>query len=172
MISAYLCRGMTGRDKAEVVKEATEDKEFFEKCGIRINCPVAEEKVKAEHKPLKSTVNHLTKYWRRDKELIRASNVVIDMTPHLNSEGVKHELGYGRYSLWKPVVRIYPEGQLPPKASVAFFEDDYITDSRIDALEYILRVHGTQYKRLKWRLDLLNRCLLKWVWYQVLELFR
>jgi len=28
----------------------------------------------------------------RDKEMIREANVILDMTPHLNSEGSKHEV--------------------------------------------------------------------------------
>lgn len=169
MLKVYPARGMTNRKKDEVVSEATAQKEFLEKAGFIVLCPVAEEKVKAENKPLRSTYEHMVKYWARDKQMIREANLVFDMTPHLNSEGVKHELGYARYSLFKPIVRVFPEGQLPPKASIAHFEDDYVCDSLLEAVEYSLRVHGTFYKRVKWRLAMLNRCLLKWIWYQIRE---
>jgi len=108
-------------------------------------------------------------FWPRDKEMIREANLVFDMSPGMNSEGVKHELGYARYNLWKPVVRVFPTGKLPIKSSVAWYEDDIVVDSLIEAVEYSLRVHGTKFKRIRWRLKMLNRSLLKWIWYQVCE---
>ncbi len=91
------------------------------------------------------------------------------MTPGLKSEGVSHEIGYARYTLWKPVIRVYEEGKLPIKSSVAWFEDDCIVDDKRLVIEYILRIHGTWFKRAKWRLKLLNRSLLKWIFYQIRE---
>jgi len=35
-----------------------------------------------------------------------------------------------------------PTGNIPPLSSVAHFEDDYICDSKEEALEYIYRVHA------------------------------
>lgn len=171
-IKIYLARKMTGLVKEDIVKQATTDREFFEKSGLVCLDPVKEEGVKSTKEKLLSSKEKMTEYWPRDKALIRESHVIVDMTPHLNSEGTKHELGYGRYCLWKPVVRVFPTGQLPPKSSVAFFEDDAVVDSNIEALEYILRVHGNWLKRLKWRVILINRCLPRWMWYQLLEFFR
>jgi len=171
-IKIYVARSMTGRDKATVVEEALKDKKFLEDCEIEVLCPVSAEQVKAEHKPLKSNKRHMDVYWRRDKEMIREAHVIIDATPHLKSEGVSHEIGYGRYYLWRKVIRIFPEGMMPPQSSIAFYEDDYITDDWRDAVMEIYRTHGTYFKRLKWRLDIFNRCLPKAFWHSFLEFLR
>lgn len=171
-IICYTARGMTGRIKEEVVKEATADKEFLEKAGFKVLCPVISEGVKPTQQVLMSSKKAMDEYWPRDKQMIREAHLVFDMSPHMNSEGVKHELGYARYSLWKPVIRIYPSGKLPPKSSIAHFEDDFICDSLLEAVEYAHRVHGTRKKRLLWRLRLINRCLPKWIKYQLLEWIR
>lgn len=172
MITVYLARAMTGRIKEEVVEEAAEDKKFFEAAGLTVLCPVAEEAVKPTQERLVSSKKQMDIFWKRDKQMIREANVIIDMTPHMNSEGSKHEIGYGRYFLWKPVVRVFPAGKLPFKSSVAFYEDDSIVDSKEYAVEYILRMHGTYMKRLKWRLLLYKRCILKAMYYKLMEWFR
>jgi len=168
-VKLYLARSMTGRVKEEVVAEAKQDKEFFESCGFTVLCPVIAENVQPTKQVLKSSKEAMRLYWPRDKEFIRESHIVVDMTPGFKSEGVAHEIGYSRYSLWKPTVRIYPDNKLPLPSSVAYFEDDYICDSKIEAVEYILRAHGTFAKRASWRLKMLNKSLLKWIWYQILE---
>lgn len=169
MVQLYLARGMTGRVKEDVVQEAYFDKEFFEKAGFKVLCPVMEEGVEPTKQTIRSSKQQMDIYWFRDKQMIRDSHVVLDMTPHLKSEGVAHELGYARYNLWKPVVRVFPSGKLPIKGSVCRYEDDFICDSLVEAVEYTYRVHGTLFKRLKWRLSMLNRCLVKWLWYQICE---
>ena len=160
---------MTGRVKEEVVAEATADKEMLEKAGFTVLCPVIAECVPSTKQILMSSKKAMDEYWPRDKEMIREANLVFDMSPGMNSEGVKHEIGYARYCLWKPVVRVFPSGKLPTKSSVAYFEDDIVCDSLIEAIEYSLRVHGTFWKRATWRLNMLNRSLLKWIWYQIGE---
>lgn len=169
MLRIYACRGMTGRIKEDVVKEAMVDKEYLEKAGFIVLDPVTSEGVQPTKERLVSSKKAMDDYWPRDKKMIRDAHLIFDMTPHLNSEGCKHEIGYGRYSLWKPIVRIFPKGQLPFKSSIAFYEDDCVVDSLEEAIEYSLRVHGTFWKRLKWRLNLLNRCLPRWVFFQLKE---
>ncbi len=165
----YLARSMSGRVKQEVVNDATADKKFLEKAGFCVLCPVISEGIEVSKEILQANKKAMTFFWARDKEMIREANVVFDMSPDRKSEGVAHELGYARYSLWKPVIRVYPTGKLPPPASVAFFEDDYICDTLVEAIEYSLRMHGTLYKRIKWRVKMLNRCLLKWITNQIKE---
>lgn len=165
----YLARSMSGRVKEEVVNDALIDKNFLEQAGFTVLCPVIAEGVRSTKEILAASKQEMNTYWYRDKEMIREANIVFDMSPDRKSEGVAHELGYARYSLWKPVVRVYPIGKLPPAASVAFFEDDYICDTLVEAIEYSLRVHGTLFKRIMWRLKLINRCLPKWIINQVLE---
>ncbi len=172
MIKLYLARGMTGRVKEDVVHEAFLDKDFFDKAGFITLCPVMEEGIEPTQQTIRSSKQAMDKYWFRDKQMIREANVVIDMTPHLKSEGVAHEVGYARYNLWKPVVRVFPLGKLPIRGSVCRYEDDYICDSLEEATEYILRVHGTYFKRLKWRLQLINRCFPKWLYYQLKEFLK
>ncbi len=169
MISCYVARAMTGRIKEDVVNEAKQDKEFLEKAGLTVLCPVAEENVKPAQQILLSSKKAMDGYWPRDKAMIREAHVLFDASPHLNSEGVKHELGYGRYCLWKPVVRIFPEGKLPIQSSVARYEDDYICDSLVEAIEYVYRAHGSWFKRVGWRLKMLNRSLPKWLLFQIGE---
>lgn len=168
-LKLYLCRGMTGRIKEEIVKEATEDKQWLEKAGFEVLCPVVSENVQPTQEVLRSSKKAMDVFWKRDKAMIREAHVIFDMSPHLNSEGVKHELGYARYCLWKPIVRVFPLGKLPLPSSVARYEDDNICDSLEEAIEYTLRVHGTLFKRLKWRLTMLNRCLPKWILFQIQE---
>lgn len=160
MTKIYLCRSMTGRVKEDVVKEAALDKQWFENAGLAVLDPVAAEGVKPTKERLLSSKKAMDQYWPRDKEMIREAHVVIDMTPHMNSEGSKHEIGYARYHCWKPVIRVFPLGQLPPASSVARYEDDVVCDSREEATEWIYRVYGTPWKRLKWKLRILDRCLL------------
>lgn len=161
MVTVYNARSMTGRVKEDVVAEAKADKEFLEKAGFTVLCPVEKEEVPATKQILLSSKKAMEDYWPKDKQMIEACDVLFDLTPERKSEGVAHEIGYARYFLYRPVVRIYREGKLPVPSSVAYFEDDYITDSLVDAIEYTLRVHGTRWKRLKWRLNLYNRCLPK-----------
>ena len=168
MIKVYLARSMTGRVKEDVVKEAKLDKEFLEKAGFEVLCPVEKEGVEATKQVLRSSKKAMDEYWPKDKQMIREAHLVFDMSPTMNSEGVKHELGYARYFLYRPIVRVFPSGKLPINSSVAYFEDDFICDSLLEAVEYTLRVHGSKLKRFKWRLSLYNRCILKMIvyWFQ------
>lgn len=172
MILIYLARGMTGRVKSDVVIEALADKEFLEKAGFEVLCPVTKEKIKNEPGVLLASKDEMLGYWPVDKAMIRESHVLFHMSPHLNSAGAWQEVGYKRYHLQGPVVHVYPKGQLPPAGAVPRLENDYVCDSLIEAIEYTLRVHGTYWKRTKWRLAKANRCLLKSFWYQLREWFK
>jgi hypothetical protein len=163
-IRIYPARGMTGRDQAQVVAEAKVDKEFMEKAGIDVLCPVTKENVKALHKPLFSDKKHMNIYWPTDKKMLQDAHIIFDMTPHLNSEGVKHEVGLMRYCYWKKTIRIFPVGQIPSSSSIAAYEDDYLTDSLIDAIGEAYRTHGSYWKRLVWRFNLYRKCVLHHYW--------
>jgi len=163
MIKVYLARAMSNRVKEDVVKEARADKAFLEKAGFTVLCPVEKEEVPATKQVLISSRKAMESYWPQDKKMIEESDILFDMSPSMKSEGVAHELGYARYFLYRPVVRIYKTGQLPLPSSVGWFEDDRIVDSMEEAIEYALRVHGTRWKRLKWRFNLYNRCLPKMI---------
>jgi len=169
LIRVYTARGMTNRVKKDVVAEALRDKEQLEQAGFTVLCPVVSEHVQPTDEVLCSSRIAMDVYWPRDKKMIREAHLVFDMTPHLNSEGSKHEIGYARYHLWKAVVRVFPKGQLPIKSSVAYFEDDFICDSLAEAIKYAHRVHGTPFKRLNWRVKLFVRCLPKALKYHFQE---
>ena len=168
-LKVYAARGMSGRVKKTVVREALRDKVFLESFGITVLDPVSEEGVEASDETLMTDTAHMDYFWRRDKQMIREAHVVFDLTPHRKSEGVAHEIGYARYSLWKPVVRVFPMGKMPAPSSVAFYEDDYITDDLFDAAAYAIVNFGTRKDRIIWRLNLLARCLPKWLLFQTRE---
>ncbi len=171
-VRIYKATAMTGLIKEDVVARAKQETDFLAKAGFEVFDPVLAEGVKPTKERLLSSKKQMDIFWPRDKAGVRWAHVVYDMAPHLNSEGVKHEIGYGRYHLQKPVVRIFPKGQLPVKSSVAYFEDDYVCDSLEEAIEYTLRVHGTYLKRLQWRISRTKRCLVKSIYFQVLEWLR
>jgi len=160
---------MTGRIKDEVVKEAQVDKEWFEKAGLQVFDPVSEEKVPATKQKLVASAKAMKTFWPRDKYLIRQAHVVLDMTPHMKSFGTEKELGYARYHLWKKVIRVFPEKQLPVDSSVCYLEDDDVVDSKEMALESILRTHGTLWRRLIWRLQIFKRCWIRAFIYRLQE---
>lgn len=169
MVKAYLARAMSGRVMLDVVIEAGWCRDACELAGIMALDPVQVEGVKPRNRKLQSTKKQMDVYWKRDKEMIREAHVFIDCTPHLKSQGVEREAGYARYSLWKPIIRIFPKGQIPPRASVAHYEDDVIVDSFTEALQIINKRWGTYWKRLVWRGKLLFRCLPRWLRYQLGE---
>ena len=168
-MKVYMARAMSGEPAEVVVARAKTDKAFLEKCGIIVLCPVSAEGVKASKKPIQSTKSAMDAYWPRDKQMIREADVVIIMSPDKPSLGCIREYGYARYHLQKKVITVFPEGKLPPAGAVAYYEDDFVTDSLIIAAGEALRTHGTYFDRLRWKLQLLNRSLLKSILYQAQE---
>ncbi len=168
----YLARGMTGRAKIDVVAEAMNDKLFLEMAGFEVLCPVTKEGIKNEPGAVLASQKQMESFWPEDKRMIRESHILFHMSPHLNSAGAWQEVGYKRYHLQGPVVHIYPPGKLPPAGAIPRLENDYVCDSMIEAIEYVLRVHGSFWKRTKWRLARTNRSLLKSIYYQTCEWFK
>jgi len=169
MVKVYIAHAMTGRPGNDVVKESYQAKIILGNYNIQVLDPVTVESVKSNNVKISVSNELLQNYWRRDKKMIRESHVLLDLTPERKSEGVSHEIGYARYFLWKPVIRVYPFSKKPSNLSVALFEDDFITDSLNEAATHIIKVHGTWMKRSYWRLKLLIRCFMKATWYQLKE---
>lgn len=168
MIKVYLARAMTGRLMRTVYLEARRQKRYLESHGFYVLDPVAEENVRPKKQRIQTNYRQLVRYWTRDKEMIREAHVVFDMTPWLKSEGVAHEIGYARYFLWKPIVRVYSKRfARPSKGSVAFFEDDLLATDMDHAIRESKKRWGTWFKRLKWRLSLYNRSFLKAIFYKL-----
>ncbi len=168
----YLARGMSGRPDGEVAKEAAWDKEFFEACGFTILCPCDAEGVKNTGKALFASKETMLNYWfEKDKPMIRAADVVVNMTPHLISYGVLHEMVLSRGVYWKPTAWLFPKGALPHNGNIVHFEGDLVSDDPLKLAEGIYKLWGTRQKRFMWRVAMLNRCLLPWIWDQVTFLF-
>lgn len=171
MLKVYVAHAMTGRPGTEIVKESENALAILRQFGIQVLDPVTAEKVKPSAKKINTDYATLDGYWKRDKEMIREAHVLLDLTPDRKSEGVAHEIGYARYHLWKPVVRVYPKGQVPSNLSVAYFEDDFIVDDLAVAGRYIERMYGTWFKRFMWRIQLYKRSWLKAKWHRLQEWF-
>lgn len=165
MLTAYLAHAMTGRSGAELIAESAVVADLAFRMGVVVLDPVVSEGVTPSDKRLLNPDDKLAIFWRRDKKMIRYSHVLIDLTGPAKSEGVAHEIGYARFALWKPVIRVWPG--LGP--SVAWLEDDVIVPTVAHALVEAQRLWGTRSKRIVWRLKMLNRCLLKWIAYQIGE---
>lgn len=166
-MKVYTAGAMTGLSGEELVARSLRVGQVLSDNKIEMLDPVSSEGVQADKKLIQTTFEDLAVYWKRDKELIRQCHVVFDITPERKSEGVSHEIGYARYYLWKPVVRVYMNGGMPTKGSVAYFEDDLLAGSLEEACAVALELWGTPWKRLMWRLEIYNKCLLKAVRYKL-----
>jgi hypothetical protein len=165
-VRVYAAGGMTGISGEDLVARSFHVGQVLSDYKIEVLDPVQCEGVTATATPTQASYKDLLVFWNRDKEMIRRAHVVFDLTPERKSEGVSHEIGYARYFLYKPVVRVYMNGGMPSRASVAYLEDDVLARSLEEACEIALDLWGSPWKRLKWKLDQLNRCLLKSVWHK------
>lgn len=155
---------MTGLSGRELVERSFHAAQICP-AGIELLDPVASEGVSADKPVVRATAEELQEFWRRDKEMIREAHVLIDLTGGAKSEGVAHEIGYARFFLWKPVIRVYPG----LGTSIAAIEGDFVADSLASAYQLALRYWGTGWQRATWRLRLYVRCRLKAFWYELKE---
>jgi len=163
MISIYTCQRMTGRFMDEMVNEAKVLVRMGELRGFKILNPVLEEKVPSIHEILPLTIQHtLEEYWRRDKEMIREDDVTLDYHTQNMSDGSVNEVGYSRWCLWKPTVRVWSgKGGL-----ISRVEDDLVVGSLEMAFDIIQERWGTYEKLAKWRTEMLEKSYPKWLEYQ------
>lgn len=169
MLKAYCARAMTGRLKSVVLEEARQANKYLQVFGITPLDPVTQEGIENVPDVIDAPKDHLQKFWQRDKEMIREAHIVFDFSPKMKSEGVAHEVAYARYFLWKPVIRVYASQAEVPEVSVARIEDDYLAPNFGMAVEYALKNFRTRRQRIAWRLKLLNRCLWRFLVYQIGE---
>lgn len=169
MIVCYNARAMTGLKASEVVKQAKKDKRFLEQMGFTVLCPVVTENVRSANRAIQAQKESMDEYWPRDKAMIRQAHVVFNFSPHMPSLGVIREHGYARYHLWKKVISVFPQGAIPRQGAVCHYEDDYVTDSLVNAAYEALRTHGTFWKRIKWRLGVYRRSWLKAIYHRLGE---
>lgn len=165
----YTARGMSNRPRKQVYKEAQRDRAMLRSHGITPLCPVEKEQVKNTAGTLLATKEQMDKFWSEDKALIREAHVLFDMTPELKSEGVAHEIGYARYFLFKPIVRVYPEGRMPVASSIAFYEADLVVDSIEEAIKIAKQRWGTVFNRFNWRIKMYRKSLLKAIFHKLGE---
>lgn len=165
-VRVYIAHKLTGRDAEEVVKESQQIKKLFPKYDIEPLDPVEVEGIQAGQGTIQASPAMLQLYWKRDKEMIRDSHILVDLTAGLYSEGVSKECGFMRYCLWRPVVRVYRQ-RPKPRFSIANLEDDLIVYSFKEAAFVIQKEWGTWPKRVWWRVKMLNRCLWRWLYDQL-----
>lgn len=169
MLTAYVAHAITNRTGNELWKESTITEIVLRRNGIKAIDPIVIEGLPRTDEPVPNRPDAGGDIiWRRDKKAIRDSHVIIDITPESKSEGVLRELGYARFFLWKPVIRVYKPGSEPHMATV--FEDDVIAYSLDEAAKIIIDRWGNWPKRIFWRLKMLSTSFPKFLWYQFLEL--
>lgn len=154
---------MTGRYCDEMLREAEMLQRVLTNYNIRILNPVLEEGIPDVHELLDNVhPGKLSEFWRRDKEMIRESDVVIDYLTMNKSDGSNKEVGYNRFCLWKPTIRVWDgAGGL-----ISRLEDDVVVPNLLDAVTLIQEKWGTYEKLGQWRAEMLQRCYPKWVEYQ------
>lgn len=158
----YIACKMTGRDKAEMVNRAHFVLETLALFGIKGISPVIEEGVKVDHvKLVNFDKDRVRSFWARDKYIIRyVAHAVLFDHAEMSSFGMTREYCLNRGVLWKPTVIVLAQGTA---ASVAIFEDDFIAFSAHTAAAMMAEKWGSRYKRIVWRMKMINRSFPKWV---------
>lgn len=164
-IKIYTCVRMTGRFMDEMVIEAQMLKRTLENHGFECFSPVLEENIPSVHEILSGVPQEqLTRYWKRDKEMIRDADIVLDYHTMNKSDGANKELGYARYCLWKPVVRVWnAQGAL-----ISRMEDDEVVPTLNYALNLIIERWGTYDLLNKWHKNIWDSHFRKWLDYHML----
>ncbi len=158
-IKVYVAHAMTGKMQDELVKEAEYTTRTLENYGFEVLDPIVEEQVKSVHEPLlQVSAEQLERYWRRDKEMIKEADIVLDFKSCNKSDGVAKEIGYARWCLWKPVVRVFPGMGI----NISRIEDDEIVNDLPSAIAIMHEKYGTYDKLHTWREEMWHRCFDKW----------
>lgn len=168
-MKAYICHGMTGRSGEELLKESMEIAQACRRYGIVPLDPVIAEGVQFNKSSVGASEDSLKIHWKRDKEMVKEAHVLIDATANRKSEGSQHETGLSRYFLWKPTIRVSHAYARNQSVSVANLEDDLVVANFEQAAYFAQLRWGSKRKRIIWRLKLLNRCLLGFIWDQIGE---
>lgn len=165
MISAYTCQAMTGRMCDEMIVEARMLERMLGNHGIRLLNPVLAELayIPNEHVTLPNVSPELLEqFWKSDKKMIREADVVLDYMTHNKSDGSNNEIGYNRFCLWKPTVRVWNG----PGALISRMEYEVIVPTLLEAVQVIQEKWGTYEKLGQWREEMLRRSFPKWLDYQ------
>lgn len=164
-VSIYLATPMTGMLCDEIWIKAINDKQQYEREGIAVVTPIDGEGIPFKHEKLCDRSNEeMNRVWKKkDKRAIKETHVLVYECPSRWSQGVAHELILSRGVLWKPTVFIGAAGFITRE------EDDCVASSHQEAAIAIAQRWGTRSKRIIWRLKMLNRCLLGFIWDQIRE---
>lgn len=163
----YTALSMSGRPAKAVLADQRAAAMALRTYGLTPLDPAKEEGVKETDGILSAKEEELRRHWLRDKKMIRRAHVVLDLTGPSKSEGVAHELGFARYHLWKPIVRVWPG--LGP--SIARLEGDAIVENVTEAAALIKTRWGTPLKRLWWRTKLYARCRVRALISEIKEVY-
>lgn len=159
-IRIYLAVRMTGRENGEVRKESDMLVRTIQNYGFEALSPVLEENIPYNSDILTATdQDTLERYWKRDKEMLRECDLMLDYMSCNKSDGVGKELGYTRYCLWKPTVRVFPG----LRCAISKLEDDAVVESLNEALDLITRRFGSYEKLAIWRQEMWNRSYVPWL---------
>jgi hypothetical protein len=167
-VSIYLAMRMTGMfcdDLLRIARNATIE---LEAAGFEVLSPVIEEGVPDKHVKLVNSLGRLKSYWKRDKEMLQQAHIMLDLGSEGKSDGVNVEMGYTRFSMWKPLVRIHPT----LSCVISHLEYDNVFASLEEAIPVMVRKWGTRHKLLFWRIRMLNRSLPKFLALQIYYLGR
>jgi hypothetical protein len=163
MIKAYTSQRMTGHHCDEMLVEAQMLVRVLGNYGITALNPVLEENIPKEHILLPNVAPEtLEKFWHRDKQMIRESDILIDYLTQNMSDGSNNEVGYNRWCLWKPTIRVW-NGK---GALISRMEDDIVVPTLLDAITLINEKFGTYEQLGQWRTEMLERSFPKWLAYQ------
>lgn len=163
MTRVYVAHALTGRDADDVLRESMTAYWAMKSYGVTAIDPAVEEGVKPGQGTLQTPLETLRGYWKRDKALIRSCHVLLDLTGQLKSAGVEQEIGYMRFFLWRPVVRVWPGLS---DSSIARFEGDVVVGNIEAAAALIAANWGTPWKRLWWRMKMYFRSRLRALAYE------
>lgn len=153
----YVACKMTGRDRAEMVRDAKKDKEILIKYGFDVSHPVLDEKIPEEEGIfLEPTPDAQDFRWEEDQSAVRWADVVIATAPHLFSSGAMREHGKVRYDQWKPYVSVWPK-EIEIIPFTALKEDDACVRSVEEAGKIAYEKWGTRARRMKWKLPIYLR---------------
>jgi hypothetical protein len=162
-ITIYTAQRMSGRMCDEMLREAEMLKRVLNNYGFKVLNPVIEEGIEDIHEPLENVhPGDLFKFWKRDKEMIRESDILIDYLTMNKSDGSNKEVAYSRFCLWKPTIRVW-EGA---GALISRIEDDIVVSYLTEAVDIINEKWNTKEKLGLWRKEMLERSFPKWIKYQ------
>lgn len=167
-VKIYMATAMTGRSGQELWNEVARIRPIYEKYGIEFITPVEGEGIASDKQVLiDRSDDEMTLIWKKkDKQQIRDVHVFVYIAPKFNSQGITKEYCLARGILWKPTVGVYDKVKA---GFISRAEDDAAVTSHEEAALLIKVRWGTRFKRLNWRLKMLNRCLLGWIWDQISE---